>query len=203
MDSFHGETTAAGISAATSNVSLFTWDFAPFYREILYGMMQQEGVAFMLQTAFSTITAHDFYLLLPERKDLEPFIANGTINTLKPHFAVSTARLQTALPSPVPTENLGLHIVCGLVGLHLIVVAIVFWMFFTSRAPKFLDQAWLTLAQLHMGETTGEFTRAQIASLVGDTEIAPTPWAQEVAKIWANDTISHDNLSSTQSTCDF
>jgi hypothetical protein len=96
-------------------------------------------------------------------------VANGTL----PEWAGSTALLQTAQISRVPTKIRGLFILCGLVGLHLITMATIFWMFFTCRTPKFLDQAWLTLAQLHTGETTGEFRRNQLALPRGaDAEVA-------------------------------
>jgi len=62
--------------------------------------------------------------------------------------------VQNAQPVIVPMTNTGLMTVYGIIGLHLLTVGAVFWVYFTfcARPLKFLDQAWQTVGLLHCGD---------------------------------------------------
>ncbi|KAF8246823.1 hypothetical protein K440DRAFT_644327 [Wilcoxina mikolae CBS 423.85] len=84
-------------------------------------------------------------------------------------FYISTVQL--VRPVFGPKTLTGLFTVCGIVGLHLLLVGIVFWFYFKSNATgsrRFLDQALQTVGQLHCGETK-EFL--QYTSDLGDRDV--------------------------------
>jgi hypothetical protein len=163
----------------TYNGSILVWNFADIYHELFDHVLDTTSISAALQVLFTTVTAQAFYMILADSADtLDDLVIENP-----------SALVQTAQWVPVPTKKRGLFIVCGLVGLHLTAMITVFWMFFTCRAPTFLSQAWHTISQLHSGETTGEFLRAQATSALGDREIARMPEAQTVVKLGITDII--------------
>jgi hypothetical protein len=68
------------------------------------------------------------------------------------NIQTTISQVQDAKSVYIPQGKRGLFIVCAIIGLHFFSVVLVFWMYFTCHAPKFLDQAWHTIGQLHNGD---------------------------------------------------
>ncbi|KAF8249989.1 hypothetical protein K440DRAFT_659961 [Wilcoxina mikolae CBS 423.85] len=85
----------------------------------------------------------------------------------------SIVKVQT-VQSVVPTGKMGLYIVYGIITLHFASVVVVLWLFFSSQTPKFLDQAWQTVSQLHRGDANKILDDA---TNIGDREIGLLPSA--------------------------
>jgi hypothetical protein len=129
----------------------------PIYESILsQTLAENNSVVSALQGILSLFQANDYY-------DHLQFV-NVT----------STAKIQTVQFVVVPTGKRGFYIVCGIIVLHFLSVVVVFWLFFSSPTPKFLDQASQTVSQLHKGNAS---TILENASNIGDREIAQLPSA--------------------------
>jgi hypothetical protein len=78
----------------------------------------------------------------------------------------------------MPTTNQGLYVVSGIIGLHFLLVVVIFSLYFYSGAPKFLDQAWQTVGQLQYGDAR-EFLddTCDIGDdIVGNLPLAAAKW---------------------------
>ncbi|KAF8247326.1 hypothetical protein K440DRAFT_661521 [Wilcoxina mikolae CBS 423.85] len=104
--------------------------------------------------------------------------ASGYYDQLEKFDGYNTSTLQTVRPVIVPVGKRGLFTVAGIIGLHFLSVGLVFWLYFTSNTPKFLDQAWQTVGQLHSGDA-GEFLSS--ARNLGDRDVGRLPLA---AAMW-------------------
>jgi len=100
---------------------------------------------------------------------LSLFQANDYYDHLQFVNVTSTAKIQTVQFVVVPTGKRGSYIVYRIIVLHFLSVVVVFWLFFSSPTPKFLDQASQTISQLHKGNAS---TILDDASNIGDREIA-------------------------------
>ncbi|KAF8246229.1 hypothetical protein K440DRAFT_662308 [Wilcoxina mikolae CBS 423.85] len=113
----------------------------PIYASIFRDTIRKtKSAAFALQSVFTLLTVNGYY----DRLDA---LAITNVSTV-----------QFVHPAIVPQTKRGLYIVCGIVVLHFTTMAVIFSLYFRSSAPKFLDQAWQTIGQLHCGEAK-EFLR--------------------------------------------
>jgi len=108
---------------------------------------QDASVSWALHSLFGTLVSQAFY----DQLDIPQDVFKGNVsNTTISQDATRT--VQSSKEAQVPAQNVGLFIACGIVGIHMVLVAIVFWLYFTCKAEKFLDQSWQTVGQLHRGE---------------------------------------------------
>ena len=96
-------------------------------------------------------------------------------STADPDLEAKVIHLRTRI---VPVHRKGFIIVCIIVAVHMISVVLIFYLFFTSNIPKFLDQAWQTIGQLHAGSAKEIIEKC---GTVGDREVAE--W-REVKESW-------------------
>ena len=147
--------------------------------ETLYWSMFREhltdpesSVAFGLQSILTLMCAQVFYnwFATIELVPVEGSDSNGT-HGLDQEWQYTDFITQSAILVQVPTKKTGLHIALCIVGLHFVCVVIIFWLYFTCKADKFLDQAWRTIGQVHSGEAkrfldvTGNRNDVEVASL--------------------------------------
>jgi len=137
------------------------------------------GVTNALQSVFAAYTSREFYALLEITPtyfaNLTSFWHNGTYNFYP--YANATRTTQHTKAALVPTGARGLCIATGIVGLHIVSVAIVFWMYYVCKAPKFLGQAWQTIAQLNRCPEVRQFLDE--SSDKGDRDVGRLPAAAE------------------------
>jgi len=107
----------------------------PIYGSIFSTMLNNTKTASLaLQALFTLFTANYYYAEL------------DNYNTY------SNSIVQTVQPVNIPTMMRGLFIVWGIIGIHFLSVGVIFWLYFKSSAPKFLNQAWQIVGQLHSGD---------------------------------------------------
>ena len=154
------------------------------YRSLVTEHMDSStsSIAFGLQTLFTVLTSKDFYdeLAIPEALwrrmfQLDDLGANSTWGVKLQNI---TRTIQRAGLAQVPVRNIGLNIAFGILGLHIVSMIIVSWLYITCNAPKFLDQAWHTVGQLHRGDANDFLDETGDK---GDREVA---CLQGVAKHW-------------------
>ncbi|KAA8914684.1 hypothetical protein FN846DRAFT_885858 [Sphaerosporella brunnea] len=161
------------------NESILPLDMDGFYTFLLDTTTYfRQPMANALQSIFSLATAADFAQLvvtdqlLAGAKEADVDISSITIRD-------STSTVQTARTVTIPVQKRGMFIVCGIIGLHFITVLIIFYLYFTTRAPKFLDQAWHTLGQVLTLEEGGGIL--DVARTHGDSALSQLP---EAAHMW-------------------
>jgi len=136
-----------------------------------------------VQTLFSVLTSRIFLdeLAIPaeywrNERGLEMTILHRTVQL--------TRRVE------VPIRTTGLSVAAAILTLHLAAVVVVVVKFAGCGGPKFLDQAWLTVAQLHVGEPR---TFLDDVGICGDREVAHLSAAakhwHKVVRITKNDGI--------------
>ncbi|KAI5842264.1 hypothetical protein BZA05DRAFT_206796 [Tricharina praecox] len=145
------------------------------------------SIAFGLQGIFSLLTSRVFYdsLTNPQEDWRGVHISDDPASTASAttpgapaendtsDYRFVTRTVQMTKSSLVPIQITGLLISCGILGFHLLSVATVFWLYFTCKAPKFLDQAWRTVGQLYRGQgnvflhETGSKCDLEVARLPG------------------------------------
>ncbi|KAF8053927.1 hypothetical protein FPV67DRAFT_1683767 [Lyophyllum atratum] len=160
---------ASAMSGYTQSIMLVE-ELDEVYWVLFQETWANSSVAWALHSMFGTLISQAYYdqLNIPEGL-YEEASTNTTKVRQTPRTVQSTKAVQ------VPTQNMGLFIACGVVGVHLVSVAIVFWLYFTCKAEKFLDQAWQTIGQLHHGEAT-EFLGE--TGNKGDLEVRRLPTAE-------------------------
>jgi len=134
-----------------------------------------------LQSILAAYTSRDFYAqleMIPTYfANLTSFWHNGT-DDFYPYVNATQIMRQTKT-AIVPTEKRGLYIASGIVGLHIASVVTIFWMYYMCKAPKFLDQAWQTIAQLNCGPEARQLLGE--SGDKGDLDVGRLPAA---AKYW-------------------
>jgi len=137
------------------------WSAHEIYSTIFSRTIQETGTASLaLQAIFSLYTANFYY----DQLDRYIVLTNSTIQAV--HAVI------------IPTPNQGLYVVSGIIGLHFLLVAVIFSLYFYSSAPKFLDQAWQTVGQLQYGDAR-EFLddTCEIGDdIVGNLPVAAAKW---------------------------
>jgi len=132
-----------------------------------------------VQAILAAYTSREFYAQLEITPtyfaNLTSFWHKGTMNFYP--YVNATRIIQRAQAAIVPTEKTGLCFAFGIVGLHIVSVVVVFWMYYVCKAPKFLDQAWQTVAQLNRGPETQQFLEESCDK--GDLDVGRLPAAAE------------------------
>ena len=152
----------------------------PIFWELLVDTFQHSGsIIYGLQTIFTAFTAREFYAQLQQPPQPSNFQTSTSQSNRagRPYYAKSTRTVQYTIPAQVPTRNSGLITASGIVCLHFLSLVIIFWMYFTCRAPKFLDQSWQTLGELYRSPEAKAFLDE--TGNKGDLEVSRLPGATE------------------------
>ena len=146
---------------------------------ISYAVNNKGQITSKLQSVLAAYTSREFYAQLEITPtyfaNLTSFWHNGTMNFYP--YENATQVMQCATEAIVPERKIGLYIASGIVGLHIASVVVVFWMYYVCKAPKFLDQAWQTIAQLNCGPEAQQFLEESCDK--GDLDVGRLPAAAE------------------------
>ncbi|KAF8544643.1 hypothetical protein BDD12DRAFT_977586 [Trichophaea hybrida] len=157
----HKQWIAVNNTGGAVSMSSDQWSAHEIYSTIFSRTIQETGTASLaLQAIFSLYTANFYY----DQLDRYMVFTNSTIQAV--HAVI------------MPTTNQGLYVVSGIIGLHFLLVAVIFSLYFYSGAPKFLDQAWQTVGQLQYGDAR-EFLddTCDIGDdIVGNLPLAAAKW---------------------------
>jgi len=146
---------------------------------LLSVIVSKGGITNALQSVFAAYTSREFYAQLEITptyfENSTSFWHNGTKGFYP--YANATRITQHTKAALVPTEKRGLYFASGIVGLHTASVAIIFWMYYVCKAPKFLGQAWQTIAQLNRSPEVRQFLDE--SGDKGDRDVGRLPAAAE------------------------
>jgi len=146
---------------------------------IFYAIASKGLIASTLQSILASYTSRAFYSQLeitPTYFENSTFFWHNGTKGFYPYMN-ATRTTQHTKAALVPTRARGLCIATGIVGLHIVSVAIVFWMYYVCKAPKFLGQAWQTIAQLNRSPEVRQFLDE--SSDKGDRDVGRLPAAAE------------------------
>ena len=163
------------ISGDRDNSSIWLEELDHIYSAIFvtYLLDTNTSLTLGLQALFTLVTSQAFYTELSYSEDQWREYLKYEENPSGYILQNITRTMQLTKLAQVPTHIKGLCIAFGIVALHIVSVATIFWLYCTCKAPKFLDQAWQTVGQLHRGQAkifldeAGEMGDLEVASLPG------------------------------------